>query len=178
MFAAPVRRILALDHGAGEHRIELLAVMYVGPCHDERQRDATAVHQQVALAAFFFPDPSGCGPPTPGPAALSSLHHQYFASARRCPASGRTRQGPSSISLQRNPQPPTQGIVCGWHLRCQSAPWAAPSTGSQCAVHRRWLKTPVGQAWAVVPPLVCEHRFCLQLGEGESVAPPAARTHR
>ena len=26
--------------------------------HDEQQRDATTVHQQVSLASLFFPDPS------------------------------------------------------------------------------------------------------------------------
>jgi hypothetical protein len=32
-------------------------IMPVGPGHDERQRDATTVHQQMALAPIFFPDP-------------------------------------------------------------------------------------------------------------------------
>jgi len=39
--------------------VDALAVIDVGCGHDDRQRDATPVHQQVALAALFFPDPSG-----------------------------------------------------------------------------------------------------------------------
>ena len=53
MFAAPVRRVLALDDTGGEHLVKPLAVRDVGSGHDDRQPDATAVHQQVALAAFF-----------------------------------------------------------------------------------------------------------------------------
>ena len=50
---------LALDHDCAKHLIELSDVMSIRPGHDERQRDATAVHQQVSLAPLFFPDPSG-----------------------------------------------------------------------------------------------------------------------
>ena len=53
MVVSPMRRVLALDDDGGEYLVNLFAVMEVGPGHDERQRDATAVHQQVALAAFF-----------------------------------------------------------------------------------------------------------------------------
>ena len=50
---------LSLDHDRAKHRIELGDVMSIRPGHDERQRDATTVHQQVSLASLFFPDPSG-----------------------------------------------------------------------------------------------------------------------
>ena len=43
--------------------------VHIGPGHDELQRDATAVHQQVPLAALFFPDRSGCVPPPLAPRA-------------------------------------------------------------------------------------------------------------
>ena len=59
MFAATPRRVRPLDHDGIEHQLETFAVMHVGPGHDERQRDATPVHQQVAHAAFFSPDPLG-----------------------------------------------------------------------------------------------------------------------
>ena len=59
VLAASNRRALALDYDSAEDRIDSLAVIHVGPGHDERQRDATAVHQQVAFASLFFPDPSG-----------------------------------------------------------------------------------------------------------------------
>ena len=59
---APGVRCLALDHDGLQHLVELGDVMLIGPGHDERQRDATAVHQQVALAPFFFPRSVGLGP--------------------------------------------------------------------------------------------------------------------
>ena len=40
--------------------------------HDDRARDATAVHQKVALASIFSPGPSGSARQLPEPAALSS----------------------------------------------------------------------------------------------------------
>ena len=70
VLAAPRRRGLALDHDGLQYLIELRDVMLIGSGHDERQRDATAVHQQVPLAALFFPDRSGCVPPPLAPKAL------------------------------------------------------------------------------------------------------------
>ena len=61
MFVSPIWRILAPDDDGCEHVVKPHAVMDVGPCHDERQRDATGVHQQVALASFF-PRSVGLGP--------------------------------------------------------------------------------------------------------------------
>jgi hypothetical protein len=48
--------------------------MPVGSGHDERQRDTTLVHQQMTLAAIFFPDTSGLDLRLP---ALAGFH--------RCP---------------------------------------------------------------------------------------------
>ena len=59
VLAAPRAWRLAFDHDGLQYGIELRDVMLIGPGHDERQRDATAVHQQVALAPLFFPDRSG-----------------------------------------------------------------------------------------------------------------------
>ena len=50
---------LALDHDRAKHLFELRDVMSIRSGHDERQRDATAVHKQVSLAPLFSPDPSG-----------------------------------------------------------------------------------------------------------------------
>ena len=63
VFAASGRRLVALDHDGLKERADLGDVMRVGPGHDERQRDPTAVHQQVTLASFFPPDRSGCSRP-------------------------------------------------------------------------------------------------------------------
>ena len=69
MLAAPDGRALALDHDRLQHLIELRDVMLIGSGHDERQRDARAVHQQVSLASLFFPDPLGWVPPLLAPKA-------------------------------------------------------------------------------------------------------------
>ena len=69
VLAAPGSRGLALDHDGLLHLVELGDIMLIGSGHDERQRDATAVHQQVSLAPLFFPDPSGCVPPPLAPTA-------------------------------------------------------------------------------------------------------------
>ena len=45
-------RALALDYDGAEHSVQSLAVIHVGRGHDDRQRDAAAVHQQVALATI------------------------------------------------------------------------------------------------------------------------------
>jgi hypothetical protein len=41
----------------GEQSDKLSDVMSIGPCNDQRQRDATPVHQYVALGSFFSPGP-------------------------------------------------------------------------------------------------------------------------
>jgi hypothetical protein len=45
MFVPPDRRTGPLDHKCIEHRLQLGDVMSIGSGHDERQRDATTVHQ-------------------------------------------------------------------------------------------------------------------------------------
>ncbi len=61
------RRTGSLNHDGIKNCRQLRSVMPIGSGHDERQRDATPVHQKVTLAAFFFPDPSGYAlrPPVP-----------------------------------------------------------------------------------------------------------------
>lgn len=68
MLGAALRRYFALDHDGRQYLIELRHVMPVRPGHDERQGDATAVDQQVSLAAIFFPGQSGCDRPALVPA--------------------------------------------------------------------------------------------------------------
>ncbi len=50
-----------VNHDLIEHSLKLADVMSVCPCYDYRQRDATAVHEDMALAAFFSPDPLDFG---------------------------------------------------------------------------------------------------------------------
>ena len=59
VLSASNARRLARDQDALQHLFALRDVMFVRPGHDERQRDATAVHQPVPLAPPFFLDPSG-----------------------------------------------------------------------------------------------------------------------
>ena len=70
VFATPQGWRLALDYSGFKDRFELGDVIDVRCGHDERQRDATAVHEQVALAAFFSPDRSGSARPLLAPRAL------------------------------------------------------------------------------------------------------------
>ena len=70
VLAAPVRRLPPSHDDGLQNRLEHGDVIHVGRGHDERQRDATTVHQQVTLAPLFFPDRSGCAQPLPGPWAL------------------------------------------------------------------------------------------------------------
>ena len=68
MLGAALSRHLALDHDARQDGIELRDIMPVRSGHDERQRDATAVDQQVTLAPIFSPDRSGWVRPALAPA--------------------------------------------------------------------------------------------------------------
>lgn len=70
VLATPYGRTFALDDYSIEHLLNTLAVIDVRAGYDDRQRDATPVHQQVSLAAFFSPDPSGWGHRLQRPAVL------------------------------------------------------------------------------------------------------------
>ena len=70
LLAAPLSRRGALDQARRQHSLKLHHIVCVGSRHDEGQRDATPVHQQVELAALFPPDPSDCAPPPLVPTAL------------------------------------------------------------------------------------------------------------
>src|SRR5271170_7964336 len=72
-----------LHHNGIEDSSKLAGVMSVCAGHDDRQRDATTVHQQVTLASIFSPDPSGWARPPAGPTGLSSSPHRYSAIATR-----------------------------------------------------------------------------------------------
>ena len=63
VLVAPLWRCLATDHDGLKHRIDLGDIVLIGPGHDDRQRDATPVHQQMSLAPIFFPDRSDFGRP-------------------------------------------------------------------------------------------------------------------
>ena len=91
MLASPKWRGLALDDDGGEQLVKPLAIMDVGPGHDERQRDVTAVHQEVALAAFF-PRSVGLGPAASYASGAFIIAPSTLCQRQAMPASGRTRQ--------------------------------------------------------------------------------------
>jgi len=137
MLAPTKGRTLALDCDGREHGIESLAVIHVGCGHDERQRDATTVDQQMPLAPLFFPDPSGWVRRLPVPTAPSSVHRRRFAIARRYPACRRTRPDQPSTTTRRSLLSPIRESACGPRWRCRSVRRATPSTGSPCAARIR-----------------------------------------
>ncbi len=50
------------DDDGIEHCGDLTDIMSMGPGDDQRQRDATCVHQEMTLASFFFPGLSDSDP--------------------------------------------------------------------------------------------------------------------
>ena len=178
MFVSSVGWGLALDNNCTEHRIKPLAVMDIGPAHDERQRDATAVHQQMAFASLFSPGPSGSGRQLLVPMVPSSSRHRRFAIATRYPASRRIPPSQPSRLLQRSPPSPIRESVCEWRWRCQSAQQAVPSTGSLSATQTRWPRTPGVLALPADLLQACERTVCPGPVRVEGpVVPHAARTH-
>jgi len=61
MLVSPDGRAGSLNHDGIENGRQLRNIMPIGSGHDERQRDATSVYQQMALAPIFSPDPWGWG---------------------------------------------------------------------------------------------------------------------
>ncbi len=179
MLAAPNRWALALDHDGVRHFMDTLAIIDVGSGHDERQRDATAVYQQMALVSFFFPDPSGSGRQLLAPTGPSSRHHRCFAIARRYPPSRRTPPAPPSIAPRRTQLSPIRESACESHWNYRSVLWARLSTGSPCAARTRSPRTPAAPAWADAQLRACVHTSSwLPPRAAESAAPRAARRHQ
>lgn len=178
VFASSMRRILALDDDGSENVVQPLAVMHIRPGDDERQGDATTVHQKVALAAFFSPDPSGLGRRLLAPMVPSSSRRRCSASATRSLPSRRTLPDQTSTDPRRSQRLPIRETACELRSRFQSAPWAAPSTGSRCAARRQWPRTPVEVALVGAPHRACARRSYLPPGAPVSAALLVARTHR
>ena len=147
VFVSPDRWVGALNHDGSKHRLQLRNIMPIGPGHDERQRDARTVHQQMALAPIFSPDPSDWGLRFAVPLVLSSLHRQCFAIAKRYPQTRRTQRDPISIVLQRLRPSPTPESARGLRWHYQTARRGVPSTGNRCVIQTRYPQIPVGDLW-------------------------------
>ena len=83
MLVAPLWWVRTLHHNSLKDCANLADIMTVCSGHDDRERDATAVHQQVTLAPIFSPDPSGSGQRILVPGEPSSSPRRRFASATR-----------------------------------------------------------------------------------------------
>lgn len=57
------------SHPIVQHLLQLRHIMPMCSGYDQRERGATPVHKDMALAALFFPDPSDSARPSPGPGA-------------------------------------------------------------------------------------------------------------
>jgi len=79
------RRLWSLNDSAIQDDFQLSYVVPIRPGYDDRQRDATLFHQQMAFASFFFPGPSGSDQPPLVPEVLWSWRYQDFATTRICP---------------------------------------------------------------------------------------------
>ena len=156
VLAPPLRWLGALDHNRLQHGPQLRDVMPVGSGHDERQRDATTVHQQMTFAAIFFPDPLGWDQRLTEPAALSSSRHQYFASAKRSLRDRHTLPSLPAKELQKAPLFPIAEIEHELRSRCHTARQATPSTGTRFSKHTRCLQKPNEGLWACDPHQPCE----------------------
>ncbi len=166
-------------HNAVQSDRQQFDIMPVGPADDKGQRDASTVHQQAALAAFFSPDPWGCCPPLPAPVALCLASHQYFATPKQSLPCHHTRPAPPATGPGKIPVRASVESACGWRWRCRTT-WAAPSTGSRCAAHKQCRQRFAGLPTACARPQAAAGNACAP-GAAAVWAPrvePSARVHR
>jgi hypothetical protein len=177
VLAASLRRRGTRHYDGVKDDGQLAHIMPVCRGHDDRQRDATIVHQQVALASIFFPDPSGSARPLPEPAALSSWPRRYSASATRCLPRRHTPPARPARGLRTGRRSATRESACEWRSRSQSARSATPSTDSPCATRRRCPRTPGAPPWVCAHPRVCARRaWPSHAGARGSRVRPVAKT--
>ena len=173
------RWIGSLDNNGVQHGFKLRHVMSVCSGHDERQRNATAVHQQMAFAPIFSPCRWDWVQRFPVPMAPSSSPRQYFAIARQCLQIRHTRQAPVSIGPQRRPLFPTPETGHGSRWHCRSAQRGALFTGTRFSEHTRSLQIQVGDPWVCVHHRSCGCKTALRPFDAlESVAQHGSKTHR
>ncbi len=179
MLAATNARRLALDHDGLQHCAELRNVMPIRPGHDERQWDATPVHQQMTLGSPFFPRSVRLGPTQSCTSGALNMAPSTLCHRQAIPSIWSYSASPAFHMASNTPRrSPTQGIACGLRWHCQSAPWEGPSTGSRCAAYTRLLRTLVGPVWPAVLPLACARTLCRQRAHvlGSAIR-RAARNH-
>ena len=179
VLSSPPAGFGAHDHKAIQSDRQQFDIMPVGPADDKGQRAASTVHQQAALAAFFFPGRWDWGPPLPAPAALCLASHQCFAMPRQSLPFRHIQPNRLAIAPRRSPASASVESVCERNWRCRTT-WAGPSTGNQSAAHKQCRQRFDGL------PMVCA-RHQDAAGNADVVAAPelwapsaerSARVHR
>ena len=166
------------DNGI-QNDFQLSYIMPICPGYDERERDATLFHQQMTFASFFFPYPSGSDQPSPGPKALCSWRHQYFAITRICPPFHRIP--PTRLAIRpKIPRPfPTGESRHGWNWGYHTPLWGEPSIEPRCAEHKQYLQIPCDNPKAFCHRLFSGYKICSgPWSVAVSEAPHAAKKHR
>jgi len=154
-------------------------VMSIGSGHDERERDATGVHQEMPLASFFSPDPWGCSRQLLVPVGLLSWPRRSTASPRRSLPSRHIPQVPLSRGSETDPLLPIPGSTGEWRWDFRRPPSARLSTDTPSAAHRQCPRTPGGRPGICVLRRGDGHRSGLPPAVfGESAVSPVPRTGR
>ena len=166
------------NHAFGQGLRDQRHVRGFRAAHDERQRDATPVHQDTALAPIFFPDQWDSAPRTLAPAARCSTSHQYSAMSRRSLTSLHIRSIPPARGAQKNQRPASAKNGDEWRWRCQTVLWATPSIGCPFARQRRFRQRPVGAVRACGLLQACGHIPASNpVAARESMVRLSAKTH-
>ena len=145
---------------------------------DQRQRDATRVDQQAALAPVFFPDPWDWGRRHPAPEERCSTSHHCVAMSTRCQPTHHIRRGRPARAAQRTRRPASVRHADGWRWDCRTVLWATPSIGCRFARQRRSRQRPVEAVTVSVPLRASGHIPDVDhVAARESAVRLSAKTH-
>ena len=148
------------------------------PADDDRQRDATPVHDQTPLAPVFFPDPWDSAPRPPAPAAPCSTFRQYVAISKQSPTSRHIRSAPLARASRKSQPPASAKNGDEWRWNCRTVPWATPSIGCRFARQRRSRQRPVEAVTVSVPLRASGHIPAVDhVAARESAVRLSAKTH-
>ena len=172
-------RLWSFNDNIIQDDFQLSYIVPIRPGDDDRERDATLFHQQMAFASFFFPYPSGSDQPPPVPKALWSWRYQYFANAMICLPFHRIP--PTRLAIWPEiPQPfPTGESKHGWNWGCHTALWGALSIGNRCGEHKQFLQIPGDNLTAFCHHLFSGYKICSgPWSVAVREASPAPKNHR
>jgi len=169
----------SLNDNAIQYGFQLSYIVPIRPGDDDRQRDATLFHQQMAFASFFSPGPSGSDQPPPEPKVLWSWHYRYSAITRICPPFHYIP--PTRLATWPGiPQPfPTGESRHERNWGCHIPLWGGPSIGSRCGEHKQYLQIPCDNPTAFCRRLFSGYKICTgPWSVAVRVAPHASKKHR